>query len=267
MRQDAVKIEDGRLEGLDLENYPWFHERHRIFPKVFEEGKYRRILDIAAGVGVVAKRIQDNYPCFMLCNDISTESIRSLRKSNLNTVSFDLDNAGASFPFVDGAFDAVISLATLEHIINLDNHMNELRRILAPDGHLYLSAPNYTSIHFVVPFLLNGRSFHNPMNGGLDKYEFYAHVRYFTYRTLLEFTESFGFRADKVFLPLPEGSSRYRSLKRKAPLLALTAKSAVYLFYKLVPPRWAFHPVIRFTKTDMAASTPRKRKKPEVVIL
>lgn len=265
MRTDAIALEDGRLEGLNLNNYPWMHERHRIFPESFEKGRYKKILDIAAGIGVVGKRIQDNYPCLMLCNDISEESLKSLKANNLNTTSFDLDDPEKPFPLDDESFDAIISLATVEHIINLDHHMKELRRILRKDGHLYISAPNYNGIHFVIPFLLNGKTFHDPMNGGIDKYEFYAHVRYFTYRTLIEFVTSFGFVADKVFLPIPKKSSRYLELEKRSKLLALSFKTIMYLFYKIMDPRWAFHPVICFSKTE---STSRKTNtKPEKIVL
>ena len=250
MRDDSVRIEDARIKGLDLDNYPWVHERHRIFPEVFGSEGYQNILDIAAGVGVVAKRIHDLYPCKMLCNDISKECLRCLKANNLSTVSFDLDDPGTPFPFPDETFDAIISLATLEHIINIDHHMREVRRILKKDGHLYLSTPNYSGIHFVVPFLLHGKSFHDPMKGGIDTYEFYAHVRYFTYKTLLEFTSSFGFRAEKVYLPIPKESSRYRALEKKSRIRALLAKTVIYLLYRLLPSRWAFHPVIRFAKHD-----------------
>ena len=265
MRADAINIEDGRLEGLDLNNYPWFHERHRLFPEIFEKGKYKKILDIAAGVGVVGKRIHEKYPCYMLCNDISTESIKSLKSSKLNTISFDLDDSKVSFPFADDSFDSVISLATIEHIINLDHHMNEIKRILSKNGHLYLSAPNYNGIHFVLPFLFKGKAFHNPMNEGIDKYEFYAHVRYFTHNTLVEFIESFGFQAEKVYLPLPKNSSKFNALKNKSSLLAFTIKASIYLLYKLLPPRWAFHPVICFSKKSDTSSN--KYKKPEIVIV
>jgi ubiquinone/menaquinone biosynthesis C-methylase UbiE len=246
MRQDAIKIEDARLEGIDLENYPWFNERHRIFPQIFEPGRYKTIFDVAAGIGVVASRIAKSYPCFMLCNDIAKNSLRSLRKNNLPAVSFDLDNDKTSFPLCDASFDAVISLATLEHIINLDKHINELRRILKPGGHLFLSVPNYSSINFVIPYLLRGRTFHDPMKGGLIKYEFYAHVRYFTYKTIIEFMREFGFVAQVTYLPLPKASSRFMRLKKKSRVLAAGFTLFMHAVYLLLPPRWALHPVIRF---------------------
>jgi SAM-dependent methyltransferase len=265
MRTDAINLEDGRLKGLNLENYPWYNERHRIFPQVLNGKKIRRVLDIAAGVGVVGKRIQDQLNCFMLCNDISSESLQNLKRNNLRSISFDLDDSDAQFPFADESFDAVISLATVEHIINLDHHLNEINRILAPDGYFYISAPNYSGIQFSIPFLLTGRTFHNPLVEGLPKYEFYAHVRYFTYKTLLEFVASFGFKPRAVYLPLPERSSRFMALSKKSRLMAKAFRYAMWFLYKCLPPRWAFHPILCFSKSDSKELS--NQGKPQKIIL
>jgi SAM-dependent methyltransferase len=269
LRKDATKLEDGRLAGFDMESYPWIHERHRIFPEILEPGRYKMILDVAAGMGIVAKRIKDGYPCRMLCNDISETSLKILRQAGLETTSFDLDDPATPFPFADKTFDAVISLATLEHILHLDEHMREVHRVLKEDGHLFISTPNYNGIHFVIPFLLKGRSFHDPMKGGIDRYEFYAHVRYFTYVTLLEFISSFGFRPDIVYLPLPAGSARYRALQTKSKLLAFLLKNGMHFFYRLTSPRWALHPVMRFSKIDIPLQLAKRErpKRPKKIIL
>ena len=267
MRKDAMKLEDGRLEGLDFDSYPWFHERHRIFPGIFEKDRYRTILDVAAGMGIVGKRIHDGYPCRMVCNDMSENALKSLKAAGLETISFDLDDPALPFPFEDNTFDVVISLATLEHILHLDEHMLEIRRILKDGGHLYISTPNYSSIHFVIPYLLKGKSFHNPMKGGIDKYEFYAHVRYFTYVTLLEFVSSFGFKAEKAYLPLPDSSTRYLSLKKKSKAAAFFFRAGVRMFYRLASPRWSFHPVLRFSKVALAEGSGSRVNKPEKIVL
>jgi ubiquinone/menaquinone biosynthesis C-methylase UbiE len=264
MRQDAVKIEDDRLEGIDLQHYPWLNERHRIFPEILEPGKYKKILDVAAGVGVVAYRIAKSYPSFILCNDIAKKSLDSLRKNNLPAISFDLDDEKACFPFENESFDAVISLATLEHIINLDQHINELGRVLKPDGHLFLSVPNYSSISFVLPFLFTGRTFHNPLKNKLIRYEFYAHVRYFTYKTLIEFMREFGFIAELTYLPKPKESANFMRLKKRSSLLAGLFSLSMIVMYSILSPRWAFHPVIRFRKANGADAG---RKWPPVKII
>jgi SAM-dependent methyltransferase len=265
MRDDAITLEDGRLKGMDAASYPWLHERHRIFPQILDPGRYKVILDVAAGAGVVAQRIRDGYPCRVVCNDISPEALRILAERGLETVSFDLDDPSKPYPFGDGSLDAVISLATLEHLINIDHHLAEIRRILTDDGHLYLSTPNYSGLQFVLPYLITGRSFHDPMKGGIHRYEFYAHVRYFTYRTLIELVSSLGFTAERVYVPIPRGSTRYQALEKKSPALAMAARLTMSAAYHLLSPRWAFHPVIRFAKRRN--SDPVGRPRPRKVVL
>ena len=245
-----LTLEEGRLEGLDFQSYPWLHERHRIFPQVLQNRPHAKMLDVAAGMGVAAKRIHDGCDGRIICNDISPTALANLEKLGLETVSFDLDDPATPFPFYDEELDVVISMATLEHIIHLDHHMNEVKRILKPGGHLFISVPNYSGIHFFLRYVLKGESFHDPLDKGLDRYEFYAHVRSFTYKTLLRFITSFGFEPLEVYLTLPEGSSKYISLKKRSPLKARAARLAMRAFYACTTPRWALHPVLCFRKPN-----------------
>ncbi|HEY7531799.1 MAG TPA: hypothetical protein VH681_03335, partial [Nitrospiraceae bacterium] len=70
MRNDAVKLEEGRLAGVEyIDDYSAWHERHRIFPELFEDRGHRKVLDISAGVGIVGKRVKDLYDAEVLCNE------------------------------------------------------------------------------------------------------------------------------------------------------------------------------------------------------
>ncbi len=80
MRVDAQPLENERLRGLELDNYPWYHERHRIFPEIFEKDKYRNVIDISAGIGIVAKRIKELYGCNIIANDISEVKLKKFKK-------------------------------------------------------------------------------------------------------------------------------------------------------------------------------------------
>lgn len=256
MRKDAIQLEETRVENVHtIEDYPDFHERHRIFPAIFENRQHQRILDSSAGVGCTAQRIQSHYPAELICNDISPTCLRLLRDRGMTTVSFDIDNDEQSFPFPDGRFDAVISLATIEHIIHVDHFVKELHRILCKGGYLYISTPNYASLWYLPRFLLMGKTFHDPLSeSARSRYEFYAHVRYFTYRTLLEFVASFGFVPQAVYLPLPESSTRYKALYASSKPKALIYRSAMWLLYTAFSPRWATEPVLCFEKSDGATS-------------
>ncbi len=262
MRKDAILLEEKRLENVrKLEDYSSFHERHRVFPAVFENRGHARILDLSAGVGCVAARIHDLYPAELLCNEISPTCLKILNGIGVKTVSFDLDDESAPFPFPDGHFDAVISLATIEHIIHLDHFMNESRRILRENGYLYLSTPNYASFVHMPRFLFRGQTFHDPFRPP-GRYEFFAHVRYFTYRTIVEFVGSFGFAPDTVYLPLPAESSYYRALRASSRAKAFTYRQLMRLMYRLSSPRWASEPVICFQKS----AEPARRRIRKVVL-
>ena len=145
MRNDAIQLEEARLTGETDIEFPVMHERHRAFPAVFENRQHKRVLDLAAGVGYVARNVQDQYPTNMFCNDISPSCLKSLRQLGLPVTSYTLDNDTTGFPFKDGSFDALIALATIEHIINVDLFAQEVYRILDDNGYFYVSAPNYAT--------------------------------------------------------------------------------------------------------------------------
>ena len=259
--KDAVRLEETRLRGIkEIQDYPAFHERHRVFPAVFENRQHKRILDIAAGVGCAAQRIQDNYPADMICNDISPTCLRILDKLGIPTVSFDIDDDERAFPFPDGHFDAIVSLATIEHVIHLDHFLKETCRVLSDNGYFYVSSPNYAALVYLPRFLLSGRTFNDPLSEA-SGYEFYAHVRNFTYRTLLEFVSSFGFTPDTVYLALPAGSSRYQALYARSKAKALAFRYAMWLMYNLLSPRWASEPILCFQKTSNGVARNRKFRK------
>ncbi len=232
------------MTGLSLENYPILHERHRLFPEIFNDRGHKRILDISAGMGVVARRIVENYPCEMHCNEVDETCLKELRKLNVHITSFDLDT-GEPIPLETQGYDAVICLATIEHLINLDAFVNDLHRILKDDGRLYLSVPNYASLYWMIP-LLRGRTFHDPF-GEKSRYEFYAHIRYFTHRTLLDYMRHFGFAPDTVYLPVPKGSSHFLRIRDRSKILAFLTQSFFRALY-LASARWHQEPVICFAK-------------------
>jgi len=256
MRKDAIQLEETRMEGVrNLEDYPDFHERHRVFPAIFENRQHQRILDSSAGVGCTAQRIRDNYPAQLICNDISPTCLNILKELGLSIISFDIDNDEQHFPFPDGYFDAVISLATIEHLIHVDHFVKEIHRILQEDGYLYISTPNYASLWYIPRFLIAGKTFHDPTSDSArTRYEFYAHVRYFTYRTLREFVQSFGFTPKAVYLPLPKGSTRYKALYTASKPKALLYRYAMQALYTLFSPRWATEPILCFQKSTAGAT-------------
>lgn len=251
MRTDAIEVEERRLEGInDLDDYPWFKERHRVFPSVFEQRDHHRIIDLSAGVGVTAKRVSDSYDGQIVCNDISPTCLKILRSSGLDTVSFSIDEPDQPFPLPDGSFDCAISLVTIEHLTYPEHFLSETKRILAPGGYLYISAPNYAAPEYALKLLATGRSFHDPLGPIEDRYEFFGHIRYYTYKTLRDYVSSFGFTLDTVYIARPGGSSRYRELYDRSPLKALTYRHVMTARHVVLPARWASEPILCYQNTE-----------------
>jgi len=52
---------------------------------------------------------------------------------------------GMRLPFADAVFDLVLSHAVIEHVSDAPLYLRECARVLAPDGHMYLSTAPYLS--------------------------------------------------------------------------------------------------------------------------
>ncbi|MFK0111937.1 class I SAM-dependent methyltransferase [Streptomyces sp. NPDC091217] len=53
--------------------------------------------------------------------------------------------SGTGLPFATGSADAVLFSEVIEHLVDPDSALDELRRVLRPGGHLMLSTPNLAS--------------------------------------------------------------------------------------------------------------------------
>lgn len=50
-------------------------------------------------------------------------------------------------PFADETFDVALAIAVIEHVTDPERMLAEVRRVLRPDGHLILFAPQYWRLH------------------------------------------------------------------------------------------------------------------------
>ena len=69
------------------------------------------------------------------------------------TSDMDLDNSTYSVP--NGYFKLITSFEVIEHLYNPLFHLLELRRVIHPEGNLYLSTPNDYSLIYKAEHLLS----------------------------------------------------------------------------------------------------------------
>ena len=113
--------------------------------------RFRRLLDVACGSGYGVSMLSSKG--WVVGVDVDEEALRSARQAGPVVAS-----DGCRLPFLDGAFDAVVTLETIEHLEHRDEFLAELARVLEPGGSLVLSTPNALYTRPV-----NGRP-HNPFH-------------------------------------------------------------------------------------------------------
>lgn len=135
----------------------------------------------------------------------------------LRVVAADLNHR---FPFDDQLFDLVHANQVIEHVLDTDFFLEEIRRILKPGGAAVVSTENLASWHNIAALLLgwqpfsstniSRRSVGNPLAVWRDTEHpdrSWQHQRLFSYRGLLELLEYHSFRVEAVrsagYYPLP----------------------------------------------------------------
>ena len=100
----------------------------------------RRVLDIASGEGY-GSRLLGGVARNVLGVDRSAAAVaHAARKYGGPSVRF-LQADATRIPCRDAAFDLVVSFETIEHLLDQDAMLAEIRRVLSPDGLLVMSSP------------------------------------------------------------------------------------------------------------------------------
>ncbi|MCQ8105490.1 glycosyltransferase [Methylomonas sp. SURF-2] len=116
------------------------------------------VLDIGTGNGEIAHYLGNYF--WVISVDINDHRSAS---DNFNFLI-----ANESLPFASNIFDVVISNHVIEHVNHPKLHINEIHRVLKPQGWLYLATPNRLwpwEVHYRVPLVhyLPNKVFHRLM--------------------------------------------------------------------------------------------------------
>ncbi|MFJ4789703.1 class I SAM-dependent methyltransferase [Streptomyces sp. NPDC088794] len=154
------------------------------------------VLDIGCGDGTAAATAAPLLAGHRLIGvDWSQDALRRARTRLPDAVRGEL--TGGGLPFGAGAADAVLFSEVVEHLVDPDAALDEIRRVLRPGGHLMLSTPNLAA-WYNRGLLLAGvqpvfsevslRAIH-----GRPGSEVVGHLRLYTARALSEFVAASGF--------------------------------------------------------------------------
>jgi len=119
--------------------------------------------------------------------DASKEAIQKARDRGVDAR---LGNLDEPFPFAESSFDIVFAGEIIEHVFEVDQFVEEVFRVLRPDGSFIVTTPNLAAFGRRMLLLFNRNphieiSFKSPDAAG--------HIRYFIASTLKQFLTSKGF--------------------------------------------------------------------------
>jgi len=101
-----------------------------------------------------------------------------------------------AFPHLTGPFDTILCLDVLEHLVDPEEVMNDLRRLAAPGARLQVSVPNARHVSLMTDLLFKG-TFGYTEWGHRDR----THLRWFTRRDIVEAMERAGWVVQRVSHP------------------------------------------------------------------
>ncbi|MFE0175507.1 class I SAM-dependent methyltransferase [Streptomyces sp. NPDC059002] len=159
------------------------------------------ILDIGCGDGTAAATAAPLLAGHRVIGvDWSQDALRRANAHLSHVVRGELTDGG--LPFATGAADAVLFSEVIEHLVDPDSALDELRRVLAPGGHLMLSTPNLAAWYNRGLLLAGVQPVFSEVSlrgiHGRPGTEVVGHLRLYTARALREFVTAAGFDVVRV---------------------------------------------------------------------
>ncbi|MFA6073856.1 MAG: class I SAM-dependent methyltransferase [Candidatus Woesearchaeota archaeon] len=172
------------------------HLNPRSKTKFFEPG---------CGIGVLGSFIKKRFKVDVFGMELSNTAILKAKKNGILVKRGDLNK---KWPYESNTFDYVISSQVIEHILDTDNFVKEIKRILKSGGTLCLSTPNLAAWFNRVIFLFGYQPFFTEISNedktlGLkftrsltDNRTPLGHIRVFTLKGLIDILEYHGFEIE-----------------------------------------------------------------------
>ncbi|MBT2509055.1 class I SAM-dependent methyltransferase [Streptomyces sp. ISL-98] len=159
------------------------------------------VLDIGCGDGTAAATATPLLRGHRIIGvDWSQDALRRASTRIEHVIRGELTDGG--LPFGNGAAQAILFSEVIEHLVDPDSALDELRRVLAPGGHLMLSTPNLAAWYNRALLLAGVQPVFSEVSlraiHGRPGREVVGHLRLYTARALREFLTASGFEVIRI---------------------------------------------------------------------
>ena len=108
--------------------------------KKFTNQAKGNLLDIGAGTGAFANVMTKSG-----WNVTALEPDAQARQKAIENYNLTLQPSSALFEFNTKQFDAITMWHVMEHVHDIDNYLEQFKKIIKPTGKIFIAVPNYTS--------------------------------------------------------------------------------------------------------------------------
>ena len=166
--------------------------RERVAADLLPGGE--SLLDMGCGTGELIALVRDRYRRIVGA-DISPKALAAAAtRSPDAATSWMVVDASKQLPFASQSFTSLVSLSTLQYVIDPESFLREAHRVLAPGGSLLVETPNVAYLPQRLR-LLAGRPIRTSYwRHGIDG----GNLHYFTVDSLCELIERCGFRRSRA---------------------------------------------------------------------
>lgn len=189
------------------------------------------LIDVGSGNGRNLEFLRGGLPNARLCGvEIAASGVENIRRLGFEAKQCD---ASVEIPYEDATFDVALCGEIIEHVVQTDRLLQEIKRVLKPGGTLILTTPNLAYavnrvlLLFGIQPLFTETSYHTNLGrvfGFLGQGKpTQGHLKVFTTRSLRELLELCGFDVVGVegySIMLPGIAGKIDSILRRFPTLA-----------------------------------------------
>lgn len=150
------------------------------------------VLDVGCSSGMLGRYLTEKKGCIVDGVDIDASAVDLIRSKYRFTAVKNLEIEPLCDAFKTEAYDYIVVADLIEHLVNPDQLLSELKKLIKPEGTIIFSVPNVT--HISNGFELLFGEFNYRENGLLDR----THLRFYSKKSLLDKLQAFGLYAWEV---------------------------------------------------------------------
>jgi 2-polyprenyl-3-methyl-5-hydroxy-6-metoxy-1,4-benzoquinol methylase len=164
------------------------------------------VLDVGCGAGGVGPGLRQAGATHLSGIEVVPAQAELARATYDHVVAAPVEQALES---LDGPFDTILCLDVLEHLVDPERVLSDLRRVAAPEARLQVSLPNARHVSLMTDLVFKG-TFGYTEWGHRDR----THLRWFTKRDIVDAMERTGWAVQRVSHPRLGRSRRLDQLTR-----------------------------------------------------